>query len=101
MSRGRFTARPCGASSAIASSSRPRSASEPASTMRPSVTSSADGRRRRELLPELVDAPPALLGAVAVHQDGVLLDGVRELDERLELLRRGAVVADPVLREAA
>ena len=61
------------------------------------------GRRRRdrELVPELFHAPPPSLRAVAVHEDRVLLDGVGELDERLELLRRGAVVADAVLRDAA
>ena len=68
--------------------------------MRPSVTSSADGDAAASSPQQLVDLRPAALRAVAVHEDGVLLDGVGQLDERLELLRRGAVVADPVLREA-
>ncbi len=58
------------------------------------------GRRRGELLPELVDPSPALLGPHRVHQHRVLLHRVGQLDEGLELGRRGAVVAEPVLREA-
>ena len=58
-------------------------------------------RRRREVRPQLVHLPPPSLGAVAVHQDRVLVDGVGELDVRLELLRRRPVVAEAVLREPA
>ena len=50
-------------------------------------------RRRRQLLPELVDRRHRLRRPVAVHQHGMLLDRVRQLDERLELGRRGVEVA--------
>src|SRR5439155_884117 len=56
-------------------------------------------RRCREFLPRRLDLPPATLRAVTVHQHGVLLDGIRELGVRLELLHRGAVIAEPVLGE--
>ena len=86
-------------SSAIASSSRPvgeRAGGDDA----PSVTSSADGDAAASSSHSSLDPLPSLLGPVAVHEDGVLLDRVGELDERLELLGAGPVVADPVLGEA-
>ena len=57
-------------------------------------------RHRGEVLPRALDLPPAALGAVAVHQHRVLVDGVGELGVRLELLHRRVVVAHPVLTEA-
>jgi hypothetical protein len=41
-----------------------------------------------------------MLGSVAVHEDRVLVDGPAQLDEGFELLRRGAVVPEPVLGES-
>ena len=57
------------------------------------------GGRGGELTPAFVDLPPPSLSPVAVHEHRVLLDGPAELDERLQLLGRGLVVPDAVLRE--
>ena len=60
------------------------------------------GRRRHrgQLQPQLLDLAPPALGPVAVHEHRVLVDRVAQVGVGLELLGRGGVVADPVLREA-
>ena len=84
---------------AIASVKRPRSASEPAQHDAALGDERAGRRRRGELFPQLLD--PAVLAecAGAVHQHRMLLDRAGEVDERLELLGRGRVLAEPVLAE--
>ena len=98
--RGASPGPPSRSRSAIASVSWPWSASAPAATIRPSVTSSAEGEAAASSSQSCRHLRPAMLGPVAVHENGVLLDRPGELDERLQLLCRPAVVAEPVLRQA-
>ncbi len=57
-------------------------------------------RHRRQLLPQVFDLSPPALGPVAVHEHGVLVDGVAQVGVGLELLGRSGVVPDAVLAEA-
>ena len=85
---------------AIASVSRPWSAQRPGEHDPALGDERARRRRRGELLPQLLDPPVLAQRAGAVHQHRVLLDRVRQLDERLELLGRRRVLAEPVLAQA-
>ena len=96
---GRFTASALRESSAMPSSRWPWSASDPAATIRPSVTSSGSGEAAASSSQSSSTLRHRFCARAAVHQHRVLLDRVRELDERLELRRRRAVVAEPVLRQ--
>ena len=68
--------------------------------MRPSVTSSADGEAAASSSQSSSTRRHRRWARYAVHEDGVLLDRVRQLDERLELDGRGVEVPEAVLHEA-
>ena len=79
---GRCTSPPRRSSIAIASSQPAASASEPASTMRPSVTSAADGDAAASSSHSSSTLRVTALRPRAVHQHRVLLDRAGEVGER-------------------
>ena len=92
--------RPAATSRSMASGSRPRSASDPASTMRPSVTSAAPGDTSASSRQSSSTRSWSRRARAQSISTGCWSTSPVIVDVRLELLGRGGVLAGPVERQA-